>query len=113
MWRSSRPRYSALWRVRPRRHISAGATFMSKCGQPHFEMSLYVVRAFVQLRDLLASNAELARRLDELERTLEGHDEAIAAILAAIRELMSPPEPKLRGIEFTADVEPQDHQAGG
>lgn len=70
------------------------------------EMSLYVVRAFVQLRRLLASNAELARRLGELERKLEGHDAAIAAMLAAIRELMNPPEPKRRAIGFTAEVEP-------
>jgi hypothetical protein len=69
-------------------------------------MSLYVVRAFVQLRELLASNTELARRLDELGRRLEGHDEAITAILSAIRELMNKPEAKRRGIGFTADVEP-------
>jgi hypothetical protein len=69
------------------------------------EMSLYVVRAFVQLRELLASNAELARRLDELERKLKHHDEAITAILSAIRELMNPPTPKRRGIGFTADIE--------
>ena len=49
------------------------------------EMSIYVVRAFVQLRELLASNTELARRLDELEARIEkkltGHDPAIAAML--------------------------------
>ena len=72
------------------------------------EMSVYVVRAFVQLRALLASNAELARRLDELERMLQGHDAAIAAILSAIRGLMKTPEPKRRAIGFTADVEPAD-----
>lgn len=70
------------------------------------EMSVYVVRAFVQLRELLASNAELARKLNELERKLEGHDEAIAAILSAIRELMSPPVSKRRSVGFTADLEP-------
>ncbi len=69
------------------------------------EMSVYVVRAFVQLRELLASSAELARRLDELEGKLEHHDEAITAILSAIRELMNPPAPKRRGIGFTADLE--------
>ena len=69
------------------------------------EMSLYVVRAFVQLRELLASNAELARRLDQLERKLKGHDEAIVAILSTIRALMSPPAAKRRGIGFTADFE--------
>jgi hypothetical protein len=69
------------------------------------EMSLYVVRAFVQLRELLASNTELARRLDELERKLESHDAAITAILSAIRDLMNPPEAARRGIGFTADLE--------
>lgn len=71
------------------------------------EMGVHVVRAFVQLRELLASNQELARRLDQLEARIEkklvSHDEAIAAILSAIRELMNPPVPKRRGIGFTAD----------
>lgn len=41
------------------------------------EMSVYVVRAFLQLRDMSASNKELARRLDDLERKLASHDQAI------------------------------------
>jgi len=65
-------------------------------------MSLYVVRAFVKLRELLVSNAVLARKLDELERKYKHHDDAITAILSAIRELMNPPQPKARGIGFTA-----------
>jgi hypothetical protein len=68
-------------------------------------MSVYVVRAFVQLRELLASNTALARKLNELERKLKNHDEAIAAILSAIRELMHPPAPKRRGIGFTANID--------
>jgi hypothetical protein len=72
-------------------------------------MGIYVVRAFVQLRELLASNKDLARRLDQLEARLDKklatHDEAIAAILSAIRQLMNPPLPKRRGIGFTADLE--------
>jgi hypothetical protein len=68
------------------------------------EMSLYVVRAFVRLRELLASNTVLARKLDELERKYQHHDEAITAILSAIRELTNPPPPKGRGIGFTADL---------
>ncbi|HXS21435.1 MAG TPA: hypothetical protein VN735_09380 [Steroidobacteraceae bacterium] len=73
------------------------------------EMSVYVVRAFVKLRELLASNSELARRLDELEARLASkltaHDEAIAAILSAIRQLMNPPVPRRRPIGFTAHLE--------
>jgi hypothetical protein len=72
------------------------------------EISVYVVRAFVHLRGLLASNKELARRFDQLEARLDKklaeHDDAIAAILSAIRELMHPPEPKRRPIGFTADL---------
>ena len=56
------------------------------------EMSIYVVRAFVKLRDLLSSNRELARRFAQLETRLDKklteHDETIAAILSAIRQLM-------------------------
>ena len=72
------------------------------------EMGVYVVRAFVQLREMLASNKELARRFAQLETRLEkklvAHDEAIAAILSAIRQLMHPPVPKRRPIGFTADL---------
>ena len=69
------------------------------------EMSVYVVRAFVRLRELLASNTALARKLDELERKYKHHDNAIAAILSAIRELTNPPRSKRRGIGFTANLE--------
>jgi len=72
------------------------------------EMSVYVVRAFVQLRELLSSNKELAKRLDQLEARIEKklatHDDAIAAMLSAIRELMHEPTPNRRGIGFTADL---------
>jgi hypothetical protein len=73
------------------------------------EMSVYVVRAFVRLRELPSSNRELARRFAQLETRLDKkltqHDEAIAAILSAIRQLMNPPVPKRRPIGFTEDLE--------
>jgi hypothetical protein len=69
------------------------------------EMSVYVVRAFVKLREVIATNRELGHKLAQLERKLETHDEAILEILAAIRELMSPPQPERRGIGFTADLD--------
>jgi hypothetical protein len=59
--------------------------------------SVFIVRAFVELREALASHKELAKRLDELESRLERklatHDQAIAGILEAIRQLMAPTEP--------------------
>src|SRR6266436_6080968 len=64
------------------------------------EVSVYVVRAFVRLRELLASNKELARRLDQLEKKLGSHDQAIAGLVNTIRNLMSPPEFKRGPIGF-------------
>jgi len=64
------------------------------------EVSVYVVRAFVRLRELLASNNELARRLDQHEKKLGVHDRAIGGLVSAIRELMAAPEPQRRPIGF-------------
>lgn len=68
------------------------------------EVSVYVVRAFVLLRELLATNKELLHKIEQLERRIEqklsSHDQAIAGILDAIRELMQPPAPKKRTIGF-------------
>ena len=68
------------------------------------EMGLYVVRAFVKLREELTSNKELAQKLDQLEHKLQTHDQAIVGILKTIRELMNPPASKSRPIGFTADL---------
>jgi len=54
------------------------------------EASVYVVRAFVRLRELIASNKELAKRLDELEKK---YDSQLKVVFDAIRELVSPTEP--------------------
>ena len=72
-------------------------------------VNIEIMRAFVKLRELLVSNKELARRFDQLEARVDkliAHDEAIAAILSAIRELMTPSAPpKRQPIGFTADLE--------
>ena len=71
------------------------------------EVSIYVVRTFVAMRQVLADTRELARRLQDLERNLEarlaGQDKAIAEIFAAIRSLMRPPENNRRPIGFVDD----------
>jgi len=76
------------------------------------EVSVYVVRAFVRLREILASDKELALSLAELEscigRKLDSHEQAIAGILNAIREFMRPPETtKKRPIGFVIGKEKQ------
>jgi hypothetical protein len=64
------------------------------------EASVRVVRAFVRLREMLASNRELAQKLAELETKFEGHDDAIRSLFEAIRQLLAAPEPKRRKIGF-------------
>lgn len=69
------------------------------------EMSVFVVRAFVQLRALLADSKELTMRLDALERKLGSHDQTIAGLIDAIRQLTSTPAKPSRSIGFLADFE--------
>ncbi len=61
------------------------------------QTSVQVVRAFVRLRQMLASNADLARKLDDMEKK---YDRQFKVVFDAIRQLMSPPEPKRREISF-------------
>lgn len=74
------------------------------------EMSVRVVRAFVRLRQMLASHAELARKLAELEHKLEGHDEAIHNLFETIRQLLNPAAPQPRQIGFHVK-EPENRYA--
>ena len=80
------------------------------------EVSVYVVRAFVRLRELAATHGELAKRLDELEQKTEAlamnHDtfsrntrSQLKQVFDALRELMTPPDPPKRPIGF---ISPED-----
>jgi hypothetical protein len=68
------------------------------------DMGVHVVRAFIRLREFLASNRELETKLIELERKYKGHDTAITAMLSTLRQLMNADVRKRRGIGFTADL---------
>jgi len=71
-------------------------------------VNIEIMRAFIRMREMLASGQDFAKQIDQLEarigKKLATHDQAISAILAAIRELMQPPAPKRRGIGFTANI---------
>ncbi len=54
------------------------------------EVSVFVVRAFVKLRQLVLAHKDLAGKLDLLERKVGSHDEAIKQLVGAIRQLMAP-----------------------
>ena len=58
------------------------------------QVNIAVMRAFVQLRQVLSSHTELARKLADLEQRIEGHDTAIRSLFDAIRQLMAPPPPE-------------------
>ncbi|QQS39819.1 MAG: ORF6N domain-containing protein [Acidobacteriota bacterium] len=57
------------------------------------EVSVFVVRAFVQLRESIQGNKDLAAKLAELERKLSSHDRQIWVVIEAIRQLMAPEPP--------------------
>ena len=60
------------------------------------QASVRVVRAFVRLREMVAANAPLAAKLEELERRFDSHDEAIANLFATLKQLLEPPEARKR-----------------
>ena len=61
------------------------------------QVNIQIMRAFVRLREILSSNAELARKLEQLERK---YDHQFKVVFDAIRQLMTPPEPKRKQIGF-------------
>ena len=75
------------------------------------EASVYVVRAFVRLREVLASHKDLAQKLKELENKYEGHDEQIREIIEAINQLLLPPEKPKPPIGFLVKEPKQKYRA--
>jgi hypothetical protein len=63
-------------------------------------VNIEIMRAFVRLRQILASNAELARKMDALERK---YDAQFKTVFDAIRQLMTPPEPNKQKIGFLVE----------
>lgn len=66
------------------------------------ETSVYVVRAFVQLRELLSSQKVLAEQVTKQEKRVSHHDQSLTEIIDALRGLMERPSPTKRSIGFTA-----------
>ncbi|HYV29033.1 MAG TPA: ORF6N domain-containing protein [Candidatus Eisenbacteria bacterium] len=64
------------------------------------QVNIAIMRAFVRLREALSLHKDLAHKLVELERKIEGHDAAIRSLFEAIRQLMAPPLEPRKGIGF-------------
>jgi hypothetical protein len=77
------------------------------------EVSVFVVRAFVRMSRMLASHRQLALKLTELEARVSAHDRSIQSLLAAIRSLITPPEPKKQRIGFVTDDAKPGHAGAG
>lgn len=64
-------------------------------------MSIFIIRAFVRLREHVAANAAILRRLAEIDRTLLQHDAALRDVYRKLQPLLAPPsEPEKRRIGF-------------
>jgi hypothetical protein len=67
------------------------------------QMSVYVVRAFIRLRQTIELQKDVRIKLDELERAVTAHDSNIKTLFAAVRQLMALPEPKKKKIGFLVE----------
>ena len=74
------------------------------------DMSIFVVRAFVRMREAFVMNQQIVVKLADIERRLDGHDADIQEIVEAIRKLMVPPKAHRRRIGFKASsASPKSH----
>jgi ORF6N domain len=95
-------RWGGRRRSRPYAFTEQGIAMLSSVlnSERAIKVNIAIMRAFVKLRQMLETNRELARRFLELEQRVGKHDEEIASVLEAIRQLMAPPEKARREIGF-------------
>lgn len=93
--------WGGLRRAEPYAFTEQGVAMLSSAlkSKRAVRVNIEIMRTFVRLRQMLASNAELARKLDALEKK---YDAQFKVVFEAIRELMKPPEPNKRKIGFLA-----------
>lgn len=58
------------------------------------KMSVFIVRAFVRLREMALTNEKLSRKIDDLENRVSDHDEILIDLIREIRKLIDTPKPK-------------------
>lgn len=90
-------------RARPYAFTEQGVAMLSSVlkSKRAVQVNIGIMRAFVRLREMIASNKDLARRLDELEKT---YDKQFKIVFDAIRELMTPPATPRRRIGFQRET---------
>lgn len=108
-WRSqiaiSNPALKMGLRRRPYAFTEHGALMLASVlrSPTAMRVSVQVVRAFVRLREFLATHKELAKKLEDLEKKVSRHDKKITAVFEAIKKLLDPgAPPKRQQIGFQA-----------
>lgn len=64
------------------------------------QMNVLIVRAFVRLREMLATHKDLARKIEDVERQQKEHGQQLAAVYSVVRQLIVPPRKRKRPIGF-------------
>jgi hypothetical protein len=91
--------WGGLRRAAPYAFTEQGVAMLSSVlnSRRAVQVNIEIMRAFVRLRELMATHKDLVRRLDKMEKK---YDAQFRVVFDAIRELMTPPEPKKRKIGF-------------
>jgi hypothetical protein len=94
--------WGGIRRANPYAFTEQGVAILSSVlrSKQAVHVNIAIMRAFVKLREILSFNKELAHKLAQLERKIEKHDEEIKLIFDAIRQLMTPPEQNVSGLDF-------------
>jgi hypothetical protein len=113
IFQTGRPKQRGGSRFNPYAFTQEGVAMLSSVlrSPRAVQVNIAIMRVFVRLRETLALHKDLAHKLAQLERKIEGHDTSIRTLFDAIRQLMTPPEKPRREIGFHAI--PKDAAAPG
>lgn len=67
------------------------------------QMSIFIVRAFIKMREMLATHADLALKIADIERKQKEHGDQLSAVYSAVKQLMNPPDGPKKKIGFTPE----------
>lgn len=67
------------------------------------QMSIFIVRAFIKMREMLATHADLALKIGEIERKQKEHGDQLSAVYSVVKHLMNPPEGPKKKIGFAPE----------
>ncbi|MGC9947534.1 MAG: ORF6N domain-containing protein [Bryobacteraceae bacterium] len=92
-------------RILPSAFTEQGVAMLSSVlkGERSARVNVRIMRAFVHMREVLAGQKDILKKLDELEKKYETHDTGIKAVFDALKQLIQPPAPPHRKIGFIAE----------